>query len=479
MNKQASQHLANGPATLFEKVWSAHAITTTDDARSLLHVDRALLHDLSGNNALNALAERGLPIRHPELAFSTPDHAVSTAPGRTGETYAGGARLWANLKVRSNAHGVRFFDTGTIGHGIVHVMGPELGIVQPGSSVVCGDSHTCTNGALGALAFGIGASELAHVLATQTLWQKKPKTLRVTFDGALQSGVSAKDLVLFLIGELGARAGTGYAVEYAGSTVRGLDIEARLTLCNLSIELGAKVGMVAPDDATYAYLEGREFAPRGVLFDQAVKYWRTLPSDAQAHFDREERFDTTSIKPMMTWGTSPEHVIAIDATIPDPASAPDSRRRTEWRTALDYMGLEPGQQLEGTPVDWVFIGSCTNSRLSDLRSAASVVRGRRVADGVRAWVVPGSEQVKRDAQALGLDQVFKEAGFEWREPGCSMCVAANGEVVPPGARSVSTTNRNFVGRQGPGARTHLASPQSAAAAAITGSIVDVRRLAHG
>jgi 3-isopropylmalate/(R)-2-methylmalate dehydratase large subunit len=478
MNEIESLSQPAAGKTLFDKVWDAHAIAVKDNAWTLLHIDRMLLHDLSGNNALTALEQRGLSVRHPELSFSTPDHAVSSAPGRTGETYPGGAKLWAGLKARSATQGIRFYDTGEIGHGIVHVMGPELGIVLPGSTLVCGDSHTCTNGALGALAFGVGASELVHALATQTLWQQKPKTLRVTFDGSLQDGVTAKDLVLYLIGKLGAKAGTGYAVEYAGSTVRALDIEARLTLCNLSIELGAKVGMIAPDDTTYAYLDGRERAPRGALFDMAVEHWRTLPSAPDAVFDREVHIDTTVIKPMITWGTSPEQVIAIDGAVPDPASASDDKHRAAWIDALDYMGLTAGQKLEGTPVDWVFIGSCTNSRLSDLRSVATVVRGQHVAKGVHAWVVPGSETVKRDAEAEGLDRVFIAAGFEWREPGCSMCVAANGEIVPPGARSVSTTNRNFIGRQGPGARTHLVSPQSAAAAAITGVITDARRHHH-
>ncbi len=479
MNERESPRHSSHARTLFDKVWDSHAIAVADNGWTLLHIDRMLLHDLSGNNALTALEQRGLTVRHPELSFSTPDHAVSSAPGRTGETYSGGAKLWAGLKSRSATQGIRFFDTGEIGHGIVHVMGPELGIVLPGSTLICGDSHTCTNGALGALAFGVGASELVHALATQTLWQQRPKTLRVTFDGPLQEGVTAKDLVLYLIGKVGAKAGTGHAVEYAGSTVRALDIEARLTLCNLSIELGAKVGMIAPDDTTYAYLNGRDRAPQGELFMTAVEHWRALPSDPDAVFDREVRIDSTAIKPMITWGTSPEQVIAIDESIPDPSSASDDKHRAAWHDALHYMGLESGQRISGTPVDWVFIGSCTNSRLSDLRSAAAVVRGHHVAANVNAWVVPGSEIVKRAAEAEGLDRVFTDAGFEWREPGCSMCVAANGEVVPPGARSVSTSNRNFVGRQGPGARTHLASPQSAAAAAITGVIADPRRHQHG
>jgi 3-isopropylmalate/(R)-2-methylmalate dehydratase large subunit len=317
------------------------------------------------------------------------------------------------------------------------------------------------------------------VLATQTLWQRKPHTLRVRFDGRLARGVYAKDLVMYLIGQLGAQAGTGYAVEYAGDAVAGLDVEARLTLCNLSIELGAKVGMIAPDEKTYAYLEGRTFAPNGAMFERAVADWRTLRSGNDARFDREESFDAARVPPMMTWGTSPEHVIAIDAQIPDPMHAPDAARRDAWTSALDYMGLKPGETLLGQSVDWVFIGSCTNSRLSDLREAAAIVRGQRVAQGVHAWVVPGSENVKREAEAEGLDRIFNEAGFEWREPGCSMCVAANGELVPPGARCISTSNRNFVGRQGPGARTHLASPCSAVAAALTGVITDARTLTHG
>jgi 3-isopropylmalate/(R)-2-methylmalate dehydratase large subunit len=466
-------------ASLFEKVWARHVITTLGEDWALLHIDRHLLHDLSGTAGLHALTQRGLPVASPDLAFATPDHAVSSAPGRTGLSYAGGAKLYAGLKGLALQSGIRFFDLGKAGQGIVHVAAPELGITLPGSTLVCGDSHTCTNGGLGALAFGIGSSEVAHVLATQTLWQQRPKTLRARFDGRLPAGTSAKDLILYLIGQLGANGAGGYAVEYAGEAIEALSIEARMTICNLSIELGAKIGMVAPDDTTFAWIEGRPFAPKGEQWGRALADWRSLASDATARFDREHRFDATRITPMMTWGTSPEHVIPLDGVIPSPDEAPDASRREAWRGALEYMGLEPGKPLLGTAVDWVFIGSCTNSRLSDLRDAAQIVRGRRVASGVKAWVVPGSENVKREAQAEGLDRVFLEAGFEWREPGCSMCVAANGEVVPPGKRAISTSNRNFVGRQGPGARTHLASPQSAAAAAVTGVISDIRSLAHG
>jgi 3-isopropylmalate/(R)-2-methylmalate dehydratase large subunit len=464
---------------MFSKVWDSHTISSGEDGWSLLHIDRNLLHDLSGNSGLAALEERSLEVSLPGLSFATPDHAVSTARGRTGETFAGGARLWANLKRRSTSNGIRFFDLGELGHGIVHVMAPEMGITLPGSTLVCGDSHTCTNGGLGSLAFGIGSSEITHVLATQTLWQRRPKTMRVRFDGALSHGVFAKDLILYLIGRLGARAGMGYAIEYAGNTIENMEVEARLTICNLSIELGAKVGMIAPDEKTFAYLRGRPYSPSGTVWDDAVSHWKTLPSDIDAEFDREVHVSADAVPPMITWGTSPEHVIAVDADVPNPQAAIDASQRDAWQNALDYMGLSAGQRLAGTPVDWVFIGSCTNSRISDLRDAAQLVRGHRVAKGVNAWVVPGSEVVRREAEAEGLHEVFIDAGFDWREPGCSMCVAANGEVVPPGARAVSTSNRNFVGRQGPGARTHLASPQGAVAAALTGAISDVRTMDRG
>ncbi len=462
--------------TLLDKLWDAHVVADLGDGWSLLHIDRHLLHDLSGTAGLEALAARGLTVRNPDLAFATADHAVSSAPGRTGESYAPGAPLWSGLKARSAQAGLHYFELGEVGQGIVHVMGPELGITLPGVSLICGDSHTCTHGGLGALAFGVGSSELTHALATQTLRQQKPKRLRVQFEGTLSQGLAPKDLILHLIGRLGAAAGTGHAVEYAGSAIRSLGIEGRMTVCNLSIELGAKIGMVAPDDTTFAYVENRRFAPKGALFDRAVAEWRSLASDPDALFDREEVIDVAEVKPTVTWGTSPEHAIPIDAAIPDPRAAPDPERREAWRAALAYMGLEPGQPLAGTTVDWVFIGSCTNSRLSDLREAAALARGRHVAPGVTAWVVPGSERVKRDAEAEGLDRVFRDAGFAWREPGCSLCVAANGERVPPGARAVSTSNRNFVGRQGPGARTHLASPAMAVAAAVTGALTDVRRI---
>src|SRR5262245_6185452 len=358
-------------------------------------------------------------------------------------------------------------------------MGLELGLTLPGTLLVCGDSHTCTHGGIGALAFGIGSSEVVHVLATQTIVQRRPKLMRARFEGKPATGVTAKDMILNLIGVIGAAGGTGYAVEYAGDAIRALDIEGRLTICNLSIELGAKCGMVAPDEATFAHLKDRAFAPKGTAWEAAVADWRTLPSDADAVFDREVAIDVSAIAPQITWGTSPEHVVGVDGHVPDPEAVGDADRRHALQAALDYMGLRPGAPIAGTPIDWVFIGSCTNSRICDLRAAARVAKGRRVAERVRAWVVPGPENVKRQAGAEGLDLVFKAAGFEWREPGCSMCVAMNNETVPPGQRSVSTSNRNFVGRQGPGARTHLASPAMAAAAALAGSIVDVRGIGLG
>ena len=461
--------------TLLAKIWDQHVIARISEDTDLLHVDRHLLHDLGGSRGLLDLKSRSLRVHNPELTFATPDHAISTARGRTGTSKIG-QELLAALRAETSASGIEMFDVDQPGQGIVHVIGPELGLSLPGSLIVCGDSHTCTHGGLGALAFGIGSSELTHVLATQALIQRRPKTMRVRFEGKLPLGVTAKDMILALIGHVGAAGGTGYAVEYAGSAIRDMPIEGRLTICNLSIELGAKMGMVAPDEKTFEFLRGRFYAPQGEMWDRALNAWRQLPSDTNAAFDKEVIIDVARIIPQVTWGISPEHVIGVDGHIPDPKAIDDPIRRAAIETALDYMGLTPGAPIAGTPVDWVFIGSCTNSRLSDLRAAAEVARGRKVAAGVRAWVVPGSETVKREAVAEGLDKLFIDAGFEWREPGCSMCLAANGETVPPGQRSVSTSNRNFVGRQGPRARTHLASPASAAAAAILGAIADVRTM---
>jgi len=461
--------------TLFDKIWNRHVVADLGDGYSLLHVSRHLMHD-GGSQAFKALKDRGLPVRNPDLTFATFDHVISTLPGRTAETNPALTPRLYSMRADAKAAGVRLFDLGQPGQGIVHVIGPELGLTLPGTLLVCGDSHTCTHGGMGALAFGIGSSEVVHVLATQTIVQRRPKKLRATFEGTRAAGVTPKDMILHLIGEISAAGGTGYAVEYAGSAVRALDIEGRLTICNLSIELGAKCGMIAPDDTTFDFLAGRPYAPTNEAWDAAVRDWRTLPSDPDASFDREVAIDVARIAPQITWGTSPEHVVGVDGRIPDPAAVGDSDRRNALQAALDYMGLKAGAPIAGTPVDWVFIGSCTNSRISDLRAAAAVASGRKVAGSVRAWVVPGSENVKRQAEAEGLDTVFKSAGFEWREPGCSMCLAMNNETVPPGQRSVSTSNRNFVGRQGPGARTHLASPAMAAAAALAGHIVDVRAI---
>ena len=462
--------------TLFEKVWREHEIARLPSGVSLLHIDRHLIHDLEAAPGLARIAERGYAVRRPDLTFATPDHAVASDPGRTTDTSPSGGRLLRDLRRRAATSGIKLFDLGQVGQGIVHVVGPELGLSQPGMTIVCGDSHTCTHGGLGALAFGIGSSEVAHVLATQTLRQKRPRTMRLWFGGRLRPGITAKDLILHTIGLLGTAAGRGFAVEYAGPAIKALSVEERLTVCNMSIELGAKIGMIAPDDAVFEFLAGRRYTPEGALFDRAVSYWRTLPSDEGAVFDVEHRLDAGEIAPQITWGTSPQDVIAIDGRIPDPAQELDPARRQSLENALTYMGLQAGEPIAGTKIDWVFIGSCINSRLSDLRLAASHICGRKVAENVRAWVVPGSELVKRAAEAEGLHTVFKDAGFEWREPSCSMCLAANGDRIASGERSVSTTNRNFVGRQGPGARTHLASPAMAVAAALTGTITDVRRL---
>jgi len=456
--------------TLFQKVWDAHVVQSFSDGWALIHIDRHLLHDLGGGPGLKDVADRELTVRNPQLVYATPDHVVSSAGGRTGDTFAGGAALYKDLKERTAASGIRFFDLGQPGHGIVHVMAPELGIVQPGLTVVCGDSHTCTNGALGAMAFGIGSSEVAHVLATQTLLQRRPKTMRIRLEGRRSAAATAKDIALYMIEHLGSGAGTGHAIEYAGAVVKAFSIEERMTLCNMSIEMGARMGMVAPDAKTVEYLQGRLFAPRGDLLEQAERAWLGMGSDEGCIFDRELTIDVSEVGPMITWGTSPEQAIGLDAEIPTGSSDQKQGESDALRQAQDYMGLKGGSPIKGYRVDRVFIGSCTNSRISDLREAAASIRGRTVAPHVVAWVVPGSENVKRQAEREGLDALFRAAGFQWREPGCSMCVAANGEQGAPGQRTVSTSNRNFMGRQGPGVRTHLASPVTAVASAIAGRI---------
>jgi 3-isopropylmalate/(R)-2-methylmalate dehydratase large subunit len=461
------------PATLFEKVWSAHEILVRDDGATLLHIDRHLIHD-GAANVFKGLAERGLPVRRPDRTFATPDHYVATTGRREAIAEAYRRDMVDTLEARSREAGITLFGLDDARQGIVHVVGPEQGISQPGMLIVCGDSHTATHGALGALAFGIGSSEVTHVLATQTLWQTKPRSMRITVDGELAPGVHAKDMILAIIAKISAAGGTGHVVEYAGSAIRRLSVEGRLTVCNMSIEAGARAGMVAPDDTTFAYLKGRPFAPKGADWDKAVAYWRTLPSDPDASFDREIRLEAAAIAPMVTWGTSPETAAPITARVPDPRETPDPDRRAAMERALSYMGLTPGTPLSEVAVDRVFIGSCTNSRIEDLRAAAGVVEGRVAV--IPAIVVPGSGLVKAQAEAEGLDHIFRNAGLEWREPGCSMCVGMNGDLVGPGERCASTSNRNFVGRQGQGARTHLVSPTMAAAAAITGKLTDVREL---
>jgi 3-isopropylmalate/(R)-2-methylmalate dehydratase large subunit len=460
--------------TLLDKTWDGHVVSDLGGDYQLLHVDRHLIHDLSGPASMRALGRRGLPVRNPELSIATMDHCVASSPGRTHRTTASGARLIPILREECTRSGVQLIDLDSPEQGILHVIGPELGLTLPGLSIVCGDSHSCTHGALGALAWGIGSSEVTQVLATQCIIERKPQTLRVRFDGRLARGVSAKDLVLHLIAREGAELGVGHAVEFAGDAVAAMSIEERMTLCNMSIEFGAKIGQIAPDDVTFEYLSDRQHSPVGSAWDQALGSWRELPSDPGAIFDTEVAIDAGTVAPQITWGTSPAQTIDIDGRIPDLAQ--DDSTRDADDSALAYMGLEPNQSLEGLPIDHVFIGSCTNSRLSDLRIASEIVRDRRVAEGVEAWVVPGSQPVKQEAEAIGLDRIFRAAGFEWREPGCSRCLASNGETVPPGRRCISTSNRNFVGRQGPGARTHLASPAMAAAAAIHGHITDVRRM---
>ncbi|MEM6678180.1 MAG: 3-isopropylmalate dehydratase large subunit, partial [Pseudomonadota bacterium] len=445
-----------------------------DDGTSLLSVYRHLVHEVSHHDFAK-LEERDLPVAHPELTFGVADHYAPTR-GALQEADPSIARMIQTLATNAERHGIRFFGLGDPQRGIVHVMGPEQGLTLPGLLIVCGDSHTSTHGAFGSIGFGIGATEVAHVLATQTVWQRRPKSMRIRVDGRLGPGVGAKDIALGWIARLGADGARGHAIEYAGPAVRGLSMEGRLTLCNLSIEGGARFGMVAPDATTLAYVQGRPFAPKGAAFDAAAEAWSTLTSDTDAAFDREESIEAGEIAPVVTWGTSPEDAAPITATVPDPARA-DPSRAQRMRAALDYRALSPGRPLEGTPIDQVFIGSCTNARIEDLRLAAAVLSGRRAR--VPGIVSPGSGLVKAQAEAEGLDRIFTDAGLDWVEAGCSMCVGMNGDRVAPGKRCASTTNRNFRGRQGPGARTHLMSPAMAAAAAVTGALTDVRPMLVG
>jgi len=464
------------PQTLVDKLWSAHEIVRRDDGESLLWVDRHYVHEGSFH-AFGKLAERGARVAEPGLTFAVADHYVPTRGSREDIANPEIARMVRQVEQNTARNGISLFGLRDPRQGIVHVVGPEQGLTLPGLLIVCGDSHTSTHGALGAYAFGIGASEVAHVLMTQTIWQKKPKRMRVTVDGRTAPGIGGKDIVLAVIAEIGADGATGCAVEFAGSAIRALSIEGRLTLCNMSIEAGARCGMVAPDEATFVYLSGRPYAPTGADFDRAVAQWSALATDDGASFDREVALDGTTIAPVVTWGTSPEDALPIDASVPDPAREPDEMRAKYLREALDYMGIAPGKRLTDIAVDRVFIGSCTNARIEDLRAAAAVLAGRT--SKVPGLVSPGSTPVKRQAEQEGLDRIFRDAGLEWGESGCSMCVGINGDLVASGERCASTTNRNFRGRQGPGARTHLMSPAMVAAAAVSGHLADVRPLLAG
>ncbi|MET0485171.1 MAG: 3-isopropylmalate dehydratase large subunit [Candidatus Rokuibacteriota bacterium] len=458
--------------TMFEKIWARHVVAEGPGGQTLLYIDRHLLHEGS-TSAFQRLARSGRRVRRPDLSYATADHYVLTSPGAPAPD-AEIRGMVESLRAHSAEQGIVHFGQGDVRRGIVHVIGPEQGLTLPGMLLVCGDSHTATHGALGALAFGIGSSEVEHVLATQTLWQRKPKSMRVTIDGRLGAGVAAKDVILAIIATIGAGGGVGHAIEYAGSAIAAMSLDERMTVCNMSIEAGARSGMVAPDAATFDYVRGRPFAPRGALWDRALAEWTGLPTDAGAVFDREVALPAADISPMVTWGTSPQDAAPITGRVPDPSQLDGARRESLGR-ALAYMGLTAGTPLTEVTVDRVFIGSCTNSRLDDLRAAAAVAKGRRAV--VPAWIVPGSGLIRQAAEAEGLDRVFTEAGFEWRESGCSMCVGINGETARAGERVASTSNRNFEGRQGPGARTHLMSPAMAAAAAVTGRLTDVRTLA--
>lgn len=462
--------------TLYQKVFDAHVVREVEGETPLIYIDRHLVHEVTSPQAFDGLRAMNRQLRRPDLTWATMDHNVSTT---TKDIAASGemARIqMETLAANCKAFGVRLYDLNHKYQGIVHVMGPELGITLPGTTIVCGDSHTATHGAFGSLAFGIGTSEVEHVMATQTLKQGRAKTMRISVNGKLAAGISAKDVVLAIIGKVGHAGGTGYVVEFAGEAIASLSMEGRMTVCNMAIELGAKAGMIAPDQTTIDYIRGKEFAPKGEVLEQAIDYWQSLKSDEGAHFDAEVVLDAADIAPQVTWGTNPGQVIAVNEPIPSPESFNDLMEQQSARKALAYMDLQPGQKLSDVAIDKVFIGSCTNSRIEDLRAAAAIARGRKVAAGVQALVVPGSEQVKAQAEAEGLDKIFIEAGFEWRLPGCSMCLAMNNDRLQPGERCASTSNRNFEGRQGRAGRTHLVSPAMAAAAAVTGRFADIRAL---
>jgi 3-isopropylmalate/(R)-2-methylmalate dehydratase large subunit len=464
------------PRTIFEKVWTDHVVREDPGAPTMLYVDLQLLHEVTSPQAFDGLRARGLRVRRPDRTVATMDHSTPTLPRGLAVVDPQAEAQLAKLKDNCDEFKIPLYDLDSAEQGIVHVIGPELGLTQPGRTIVCGDSHTSTHGAFGALAFGIGTSEVEHVLATQCLLQRTPKTLEVRVDGALPAGVGAKDVILALIAKIGTGGATGHVIEYCGTTIETLDMEARMTICNMSIEAGARAGMIAPDATTFAWLEGRRFAPRGEAWTAAMARWKGLRTDPGAKFDANVQIDATQLAPMVTYGTNPGMGVAVTGHVPTPESAANPTDRAALTKALEYMGLKPGAPIAGQRVDVVFIGSCTNSRLGDLRAAASIMRGRKVARGVRVLVVPGSKAIKRQAEAEGLDRVFREAGAEWREAGCSMCIAMNGDQLSPGQYAVSTSNRNFEGRQGRGGRTLLASPLTAAAAAVAGQVVDPRPL---
>lgn len=466
--------MTNQPQTIIDKIWNNHVVAQEPESPALLYIDLHLVHEVTSPQAFSSLRERGLSVRRPQQTVATIDHSVPTTPLDVPIFDTMAAAQIAQMERNARDFGIRLLGMHSPNRGIVHVIGPELGLTQPGMTIVCGDSHTATHGAFGALAFGIGTSEVEHVLASQCLLQVKPKTYAVNVSGQLQTGVTAKDIILALLAKIGVGGGTGHVFEYRGPAIRALSMEERMTICNMSIEGGARAGLVAPDETTFNYLHGRPFAPQGADWDAAVMQWRALPSDEGAYYDKEVDLDAAALEPMITYGTNPGMGIPITFPVPDPAAVGDLTQRLTLQRSLEYMGLEPGRPLLGHPVDVVFIGSCTNSRISDLRLAARLMDGRTVKNGVRVMVVPGSQDVKRQAEAEGLDRIFKSAGAEWREAGCSMCIAMNGDQLAPGQYAVSTSNRNFEGRQGKGGRTFLASPLTAAATAINGVITDAR-----
>jgi len=462
--------------TLFDKIWDSHVVHRQEDGTCVLYIDRHLVHEVTSPQAFEGLRLAGRKVRRPEATLAVADHNVPTSDRSQGIADEESRIQVETLEQNARDFGVPYYAMDDIRQGIVHIIGPEQGLTQPGMTIVCGDSHTATHGAFGALAFGIGTSEVEHVLATQTLQQRPAKNMRITVDGDLTVGVTAKDVILAVIGVIGTAGGTGYVIEYAGKAIRDLSMEGRMTVCNMSIEAGARAGLIAPDETTFEYLKGRPYAPKAGKWEQAVAYWRTLPSDEGAVYDKEVVLKAEDIVPQVTWGTSPQDVLPITGIVPNPAEVADQGKRRAVERALEYMGLTPGTPLNQVKVDKVFIGSCTNGRIEDLRAAATVARGRKVADGVYAMIVPGSGLVKEQAEEEGLDVIFKEAGFDWREPGCSMCLAMNADKLSPGERCASTSNRNFEGRQGRGGRTHLVSPAMAVAAAVTGHLTDIREL---